>query len=131
MGFGAKSRKGDPIFMFYFILLRANVDTPIFMGLTKSPIVSLLLMTSSFARQLDEALVQAEVVPDRVLPAGSLLPLVVGKFLLDVIVDLTQLQFALAAVFDAHGYHGYVAERWFGVNIWKKKIKFHFLDMMF
>jgi hypothetical protein len=62
-------------------------------------------------------------VPDRVLPAGSLLPLVVGKLLLDVIVDLTQLQFALAAVFDAHGYHGYVAERWFGVNIWKKKIK--------
>jgi hypothetical protein len=94
------------------------------MGLTKCPIISLLLMTSSFARQLDEALVQAEVVPDRVLPTGSLLPLVVGKLLLDVIVDLTQLQFALGAVFYAHGYHGYVAERWFGVNIWKKKVKF-------
>jgi hypothetical protein len=100
------------------------------MGLTKSPIVSLLLMTSPFARQLDEALVQAEVVPDRVLPTGSLLPLVVGKLLLDVIVDLTQLQFAFAAVFDAHGNHGYVAERWFGVNIWKKKIECCFLILL-
>ena len=108
--------------MFYCIaLLCGNVATTI--GLTECPIISLLLMTSSFARQLDEALVQAEVVPDRVLPTGSLLPLVVGKLLLDVIVDLTQLQFAFAAVFDAHGNHGYVAERWFGVNIWKKKIK--------
>ena len=80
-------------------------------------------MASTLAGQLDEAVVEAEVVPDRVLPASSLLPFVVGKLLLDVLVNLTQLQLPLFAVLNAHRDHGDVAVRRFGVNIWRKKKK--------
>jgi hypothetical protein len=47
-----------------------------------------LLLLPSFAGQLDEALVETEVVPDRVLPALALLRLIVGELLPDVVVDL-------------------------------------------
>ena len=65
---------------------------------------------AALAREFDEALVEAQVVPDGVLPPLRLEVLVVGELGLDEVVDVAQLQLSLLALLYAHGDHGNVAE---------------------
>ena len=84
--------------------------------LTQCPIVALPLRPA-LPGDLLEALVEAEVVPDGVLPALGLELAVVGEVLADVVVDLAELELPLAAVLDGHGDHGNVAVRGLRVGV--------------
>merc|ERR1719150_976320 len=70
-------------------------------ALGEHPVVALPLCPA-LARDLDEAFVEREVVPDGVLPALAVLTPVVGEPLLDPVVDLTQLQLLGGTVADGH-----------------------------
>lgn len=63
------------------------------------PVVTLAV---SAAARLDEAVVEGQVVPDRVSPAGSAGPKV-GVVVQDVLVDVRKHQFALGRAENGHG----------------------------
>ena len=92
-------------------------ETPVFEHLrarrVKFPEVS-FPRGAVFARDLYEAVVEAEVVPDGVLPRGPALA-VVGELLDDVIADLPQREHLVGRLGDGHCDQGNVRVWWFDV----------------
>lgn len=78
--------------------------------LTQCPVVALAFPTT-FARDLHEALVQAQVVSDAVLPALLVL-FKVRELGRDELIDLGQSCSLCRRVLDAHGDQGHVTVRW-------------------
>ena len=68
------------------------------------------------ARHLHEAVVEGEVVPQRVLPALRVAP-VVREAVRDEPVDLRQRQHALRGAPDRHRRQGYVGEGWLLITV--------------
>ena len=87
-------------------------------GGIKRPVVSFPL-SASLTRNFNEALVQGEVVADRVLPALFIL-LVEWEFVDDVLVDAVQGQSLLRWVADGHGNQGDVGIRRFHVGVFAR-----------
>ena len=63
------------------------------------------------SRDLDKAVVETEVVPERVLPALSVFP-VVGEVVHDELVDLGEGQHLLVTMVKRHSGECYVGVRW-------------------
>ena len=76
---------------------------------TQRPIVSLPLLPA-FAREFDEALIEAQVVSDRVLPSLRLEVLVVCKLRLYEVIDVAELQLSILTLLYAHCDHSNVTE---------------------
>jgi len=86
-------------------------DEDVVGGRIQHPIVALARVVV-VTRHLDEALVEAEVVPDRVLPALLVLA-VVREVANDELVDAVERQSLVRAAADRHHNHGVVAVRRF------------------
>ena len=71
-------------------------------GRVQGPVVA-LASRSDLSGDLDEAVVEAEIVPDRVLPGRPLLA-VVRKVLYNVLADVAQRQHVAGGLRDGHGY---------------------------
>lgn len=77
----------------------------------KGPVVP-FARVARLSRDLDKAVVQGQVVPDRVLPSGELL-LVVWKLVADEVADTAESQFLHRALENGHGYESDVGIRRF------------------
>lgn len=82
-------------------------DEDILRGRVEHPVVALAGVVV-VPRHLDEALVQTQIVPDRILPALLVLP-VIGEVPHDVLVDPVQREPLFRAVPDRHHDQGVVA----------------------
>ncbi len=100
----ASGRRGVPPSQ----LARRPPDEHVVRGGVDHPVVSLAGVVV-VSRHLDEALVEAEVVPDRVLPA-LLVGAVVRKVLEDELVDAVERETLLRALADGHHDEGVVGE---------------------
>ena len=89
----------------------AAVVEHILRGGVKGPVVA-FARVPRLPRDLNEAVVEGEVVPDGVLPGGELVS-VVGKLVADEVTDAAQRQLLHGALQDGHGDQGDVGVRRF------------------
>ena len=75
-----------------------------------------LARVARFTSHLDETVVEAEVVPDAVLPGGEPGP-VVGEPASDELTDAVEGESLVRGLDDGHGNHGNVGVRWLDVLV--------------